>query len=71
MIISPEEIFNSVFINLLNWELSLLTERTRIYWETMSISDLVNLANQLSHTPDEPPGKKPAKILSLQLWKMK
>ena len=54
--------FNSVFINLLNWELSLLTKRTRIYWETMFISDLVNLASQLSHTPDEPPGKKPAKI---------
>ena len=62
---------NSVFINVLNWEVSLLTKRTRIHWKTMSISDLVNLANQLSHTPDESPGKKPAKILSLQLRKMK
>ena len=62
---------NSTFINVLNWEVSLLTKRTGIHWKTVSISNLVDLANQLSHTPDESPRKKPAKILSLQLWKMK
>lgn len=39
-------------------------------WETMSISDLVNLANQHVQTLGESP-KKIAKFLNLQLWQMK
>ena len=40
-------------------------------WETMSPSDLVNLENQLSHTLDESPERKTAKILNLHLQQMK
>ena len=39
-------------------------------WETMSIPELVNLANQHVQTLDESP-KKIAKFLNLQLWQMK
>ena len=42
--------FNSMFINELNWDLSLLAKRIRIRWETMFVMDLVNLANRLTHT---------------------
>ena len=32
-------------------------------WEIRSIPDLVNLANQLTHTLDESPKRKTAKVL--------
>ena len=58
--------FNSMFINELNQDLSLLVKGTKIEWETMSTPDLINLANQLSHTLDESPKRKTAKIPKLQ-----
>lgn len=33
--------------------------------------DLVNLANQLAHTLNEPPKSKTAKVLNFQFWQMK
>ena len=47
--------FNSMFINGLNQDLSLLVERTRMEWETMFTPDLVNLANQHTQTLEESP----------------
>ena len=44
--------FNSMLINGLNWNLSFLVKRSRMERETMSILDLLNLANQLSCTLD-------------------
>ena len=61
--------FNFMLINELNCDLSLLVKRTRMEWETTPIPDLVNLANQLSQTPDESPQKNMAKILQLQQMK--
>lgn len=42
--------FKSVFINGVNQDLCLTVKRTRMEWGTMSTPNLVNLANQLSHT---------------------
>ena len=68
---STQVALNSMFINRLNRDLSLLVKRTRMEWETMSPSDLVNLANQFSHTLDELPKRKTAIILNLQIQQMK
>lgn len=46
---SSQVAFNSMFINRLNWDLSLLVKKTSTEWEITSIPDLGNLANQLSH----------------------
>lgn len=54
--------FNSLFINGLNKNLSLLVMRSRMGWGTMATLDLVNLANKLASTLDEPPKSKIAKI---------
>ena len=62
--------FNSILINVLCWDLSLLVKKTRREWETMSTPDLVNLANQLSHIFDESHKRKNSKILNLQLLQM-
>lgn len=56
---------------MLNWDFYLLVKNTRMEWETMSILDLVNLANQLACTLDEPLERKTNKILNFQLWEMK
>lgn len=58
--------FNTMFTNGLNWDSSLLVTRIRMEWETVSILDLVNVANQLSPTPNESPQRETAKILNLQ-----
>ena len=42
-----------MFINGLNWDFSFLVKRSRVEWDIMFIPDLVNLANQLSHSLDE------------------
>lgn len=47
-----------MFINGLNQDLSLLVNRTRMQWETMSILDLVNFASQLAYSLGESLGKK-------------
>ena len=40
-------------------------------WKTMSTSDLINLANQLSHTLDESLEKKNTRFPNLQIQQMK
>ena len=40
-------------------------------WETMSIPDVVNLANQLSPALDESPKRDITKVLNFQLQQMK
>ena len=65
--------FNSILINVLCWDLSLLVKKTRREWETMSTPDLVNLANQLSHIFDESHKRKNSKIQVMpirQAWFM-
>lgn len=57
--------FNS--INGRNQDLSIVVNRTRLEWKTMSISDQVNLVNQLSHNLNESPQRKTTRILNLQL----
>ena len=64
---STQVAFNSMFINGLNEDLSLLVKRTRMEWKIMSTPDVVHLVNQLFPTLDESPKKKNAKILHLQL----
>ena len=49
---------------------SLLAKRTRMEGE-MFTPDLIKLANQLSHTLEESPKMETAKILYLQLERMK
>lgn len=44
--------FNSLFVNGLNRNLSLLVKRARMEWEMMDTLDLVNLVNQLAHMLD-------------------
>ena len=66
MLISPGYLL-TLFINGPNQDLSILVNRTRMEWETLSTSDQVNLVNQLSHTLDELPQRKTTKILNLQL----
>lgn len=57
---------NSMLINGLKQDLSLLVKRTWIEWETMFSPDLGNLVNQISLPPN-----KTAKILDLQLQQTK
>lgn len=70
MLIPPAQLL-TLFINGLYWDLFLLVKRTKMESETMFTSDLVNLASQLPLTLDEPPKRKTAKILNLQLQQMK
>ena len=56
--------FNSMFVNGMNWDPSLLVKRTSVKWETVSAPDLVHLANQLSGTLDELPPRKTTKIFN-------
>ena len=46
----PSRYLLILFINRLNRDLSLLVIRTRMEWESTPTADLVNLANQLSHS---------------------
>ena len=62
--------FNSLFINDLNQDFSLLVKRTKIEWETLSTPDLVNLATQVSHTLAQSCKRKTAKILNVQFKQM-
>lgn len=59
---------NSMFIN---QGLSLFLVKGPDGMETISASYLVNLANQLSHIPNESPTRKIAKIFNLQLQQLK
>lgn len=59
---STQVAFNSVFINRLNWDTSLLVKRTRMEWENMSTLDSVNLANKFAYTLSEPPKSETTKI---------
>lgn len=63
--------FNSLCVNRLNSSLSLLVKRTRMEWESMVTLDLINAANHLAHTPDEPLRSKIVKILNFQSWQMR
>ena len=62
--------FNSMFISGLKQDHSLLAIRTKMEGE-MFIPDLINPANQLSHTLEESAKMETAKILYLQLEQMK
>ena len=42
-----------MFINGLNWDVSILVRRTRMKWEIRFTPDLVKLAKWLYHTLDE------------------
>lgn len=53
--------FNSMLINELNQDLSLLVKRIRTEWETTPSPDLVNLANQLTHILDDSTKVRPRK----------
>ena len=56
-------------MNRVNQDHSLTVKLVRREWETMSTPDLVNMANQFSHTLVESPQKqtKNTEILNLQL----
>ena len=69
MLIPPEQTFNSVFINELNWDLYLVLKMTRMEQETMSNPDLINLAIQLSCTLGKSPERKTTEI-SLKLQQL-
>ena len=58
--------FNSMCINGLHKNLSLLVKRTCMEWETVFTPDLVNLANKLAHIIEGDSRKKTTKILNLQ-----
>ena len=59
-----------MFVSGLKQDHSLLAKRIKMEGE-MFIPDLINLANQLSHTVEESPKMETAKILYLQLQQMK
>lgn len=63
--------FNSLFVNGLNRDLSLLVKRTRMEWETTSSLDVVNVINRFARTLDEPPWSKTAKTFNFQHWQIK
>ena len=48
-----------------------MVKKTRMEWETISTSDLVNLASQLSPSLDESPKRKITKTLNLQIRQTK
>ena len=63
--------FSSMFISGLNWHLSLQVKKARMECKIISTPDLVNLANQRSHTLHDSPIRKTAKIHNLQLQQLK
>ena len=67
---STQVAINSMFINILNQDLSLLVKRTRKEWETTLTPNSVNISNQLACIPEDSTKKKTTEILNLQPQQM-
>ena len=52
---------------MLNQDFSLIIKGARIKWKIVCTAELVHLVNQLFHTLDESPQRKPAKILNIEV----